>query len=346
MKAKLLTFLLLSITGFSLVFNTVPVTAQPLRALSAYDIVAAVNALRASNGAGALQINGSLMSAAQGQSDYQASIDSWSHSGPGGSRPIDRAAAAGYGGGAKIYISENVAYLSADADMNTLIYSIWADSVHWNTMINPSYTDCGVGVAETGGFVYYTLDVGYVSGAAGSGSSGTGSSGVSLTPSATLKPGEPSPTPNLVKAVQVATPAADVSIWHVVQAGQALSSIAVAYEVKIASIRAYNNLAENDNTLWVGQKLLIRPAFTPTVSPTASNTPPPPTRTLAPSHTPAPPTLTPTKGPSITPTSRPLLPQLSNSMENNPRQSVGIILVVVCGLGLAGVLASNFLKKK
>jgi uncharacterized protein YkwD len=348
MKIRARFFLLFLFMFTSLGTYALPVQASALNTLNAYDIIAAINGLRASKGLYTLQTHGALMSAAQAQSDYQASIGTWSHSGPDGSSPTQRDMAAGFGGGAKIFTSENVAYLSSSATIDTLIYSIWADSVHWATMVNPNATDCGVGVTEVNGFVYYTLDVSYIAGQPASSSPSASSGTPASTPLAgtgTATAGA-SVTPNQkISSVLVATPQEDGKVVHVVQPGQALSSIAVAYGVKIVDIRALNGLAANNNTVYVGQKLLIHAANTPTVSPTPTNTEPLPTRTLVPSSTPGPPTVTFTPAPTRTLTPLPLLPKLP-SMESNQRQSIGIILVVVCGLGLAGVLTSYFLRKK
>jgi len=344
MKIKTHLFMLLFLLAASLGIGPLPVQASPLETATAYDVIAAVNGLRASKGLAALQSNAALMSAAQGQSDYQAALGHWSHSGPDGSTPAQRDTAAGYGGGAKIFTSENVAYLSTSATMSTLIYSIWADSIHWATMVNPYATDCGVGVTEKDGYVYYTLDVSYISGQPASSSgttAATAAAGTAVTPGA----GSASATPNLIHAVQTAAPLDNGSVVHVVQPGQALVSIALAYGVKVADLRALNGIAANNNTLYVGEKLLIHPAFTATPSPSPTDTEAPPTRTLAPSNTPAPPTLTFTPGPTRTTTPLPLLPKLP-SFQSNVRQSLGTILVVVCGLGLAAVLASYFLRKK
>lgn len=54
-------------------------------------------------------VNKALMASAQAHSDYQAEIGQVTHSGQGGSRPRDRAIAFGYGGGATVYVSENIA---------------------------------------------------------------------------------------------------------------------------------------------------------------------------------------------------------------------------------------------
>ena len=72
---------------------------------NAYDLIGAVNALRAQFGLPDFNIDGSLMASAQGHSDYQAAIQSMTHYGPGGNTANERALAAGYGG----RVSENIA---------------------------------------------------------------------------------------------------------------------------------------------------------------------------------------------------------------------------------------------
>jgi uncharacterized protein YkwD len=95
----------------------------------AWSLIAEVNALRASYGLPPYEVNNALMAAAQAQSEWQAEIGTWSHSGPDGSRPHDRAVAYGYGGGAQVYISENVAMGIDLSPQDTVIYgrmpSIW-----------------------------------------------------------------------------------------------------------------------------------------------------------------------------------------------------------------------------
>ena len=69
-----------------------PVTA------SGYDLVSAVNALRASNGLPAYNVNSILMTIAQNQADYLASTGGadMGHVGLGGTLPYQRALNAGY----------------------------------------------------------------------------------------------------------------------------------------------------------------------------------------------------------------------------------------------------------
>ena len=76
------------------------------------ELINEVNSLRISNGLPAYQINQTLMLIAQNHSDYQASISSITHYGPDGSRPFQRALAAGYPVAGDLslggYFSENI----------------------------------------------------------------------------------------------------------------------------------------------------------------------------------------------------------------------------------------------
>ena len=78
-------------------------------------------------------------------------------------------------------------------------------------------------------------------------------------------PNAPTPTP---------TP-----ILHIVQAGEALSSIATLYDVSMAAIIDANDLAGPTDIQW-GQALII-PDETPTPTPDTTRTPLPPTRQVA-----------------------------------------------------------------
>ena len=72
---------------------------------TASETINAINQYRQQNGLPALQIHSLLTNLAQSQANYQASIGTVTHTGPGGTTPKDRALAAGYGGGNVIFIS-------------------------------------------------------------------------------------------------------------------------------------------------------------------------------------------------------------------------------------------------
>jgi LysM repeat protein len=224
-----------------------------------------VNALRAASGLQPYKANSSLMAAAQSHSEYQADTGNTSHTGKGGSRPRDRAVAWGYGGGAAVYVSENIATGTGMSAAEAV--AIWqGDGVHLNTMLSSSYRDAGVGAAEAGGVVYYTLDVGYVGDDEGQPPAAPPSQGGN--PGSTQAP---SGTPvAVVIPVVAATPLPDGSIIHEVQPGQALWNISTIYQVGLPFILTLNGISE-DTVIYPGDKLIIRPPdATPT--PQASST--------------------------------------------------------------------------
>jgi LysM repeat protein len=247
-----------------------------------YALIDAVNNLRIGNGLPPYQINNTLMSIAQSHSDYQASIGQVTHVGPGGTRPRDRAANAGYGGGATFFISENIAG-GTDLSVDGAI-SMWlGDDPHIQTMLSPNYQEIGAGVAVADGFVYYTIDAAYVAGG-------------NYSPPPTIKPGGPTAIPYY--AVQTTTPNGDGSIVHTVMAGQNLTLIAKAYGMTVAELKKINNLTSD--ALYVGDVLIIRlgntpgPTNTPSPSATATRAA---TATRKPTRTP-----TPTASPVVTTT--------------------------------------------
>ena len=130
---------------------------------SASELVAAVNALRASYGLAPYNVDPILMAVAQAHNNYSISIGSVTHYGPDGSRPRDQAIAAGYGGGATVFISENIQQGSGLSPSGAV--QAWTgDDPHLNTMIGSNYRDVGAGAGERDGVQYYTLIAGYVAG--------------------------------------------------------------------------------------------------------------------------------------------------------------------------------------
>ncbi len=321
---------------------------------SAGDLIAEVNALRASNGLGPLEVDGSLMASAQGHSNFMASTGSITHTGAGGTRPHDRAVAAGYGGGATIYISENIAG-GNDMSASQTVYSIWSDGLHMSTMLNSSATHIGAGVAVVDKFVYYTIDVGFISGQPAK--NPTPKPNTPGQPNNPKTPNAPAPTALPIFAVGTATPAADGSVIHEVQPGQSLWSISNAYKVKVADVKRYNSLNASD-IVYPGDKLVIVPSSTPTITPTVTQTPKPPTRTPRPTSTHRPTaTLRNTESSTavaadaatavsaaeqqaMSPT-----PATSTTDGALPMRTLGIGMIVICALGVGLVLWSGLRKK-
>lgn len=225
-------------------------------------LIAEVNALRAARGLAPYKVNNALMAAAQAHSEYQAKAGSATHTGAGGTRPYDRAVGAGYGGGGTVFVSENVA-MGVNLTPQQAVYEMWQDAVHLETMISSLYADVGAGVAVSGDYVYYTLDVGVVTETTGNDNSPPAAG--TPDPNAT-----PVPTEIIIQPVVVATPLPDGSVVHVVDAGQALWNISATYGVPLPELLALNGLTEN-SLIHPGDKLIIKPASA-TQSPTGTGT--------------------------------------------------------------------------
>ena len=303
---------------------------------SPYDLIAAVNSLRAQSGVAGLSANGALINAAQAHSAYQAAIGTWSHTGTGGTDETARAIAAGYGSGGSVSCDEAVAVGNLNNTVNDIVFSFWSDYTHRDLVLtNSRYVDIGAGVYEQDGLVYYTVDV-CVSGSSPGNPPGRSAS----TPAPPLT----APTVDLTQqivGVITSTPGNDGAVVHVVQPGQAPWSIADAYGLTIALLAEMNNLPTDNLVLFPDQKLVIKPSFTPSMTPTITHTPPPPTRTLAPTSTPRPPTATTTPQPTATPTQRSFLPDLPDLNNINLRLA-GYVLIGICVLGLSAVLITTF----
>lgn len=304
-------------------------------------ILDSLNSYRAANGLPPLQVNNQLMAAAQSQADYLAAtynIESGAdgHAGSGGSRPIDRAYAFGYGGGYQIDVSENWAGLGPATTAAQVVYNPWwADAAHQNTMLDGwgvNYTDVGIGVAKQGIIVYYVIDVGavtsnqpYVS------PSGVGSSTGAFGPASNSS----------IRLLETAAPNPDGSVTHVVQEGETLELIARSYGVDVQSIQELNNMPTGYVIIYPNQKLIIKPAGSADESeiPTPTLAGPTATVTPVPTFTPRP---RPTRTLESTPTAEPFISIPEGNNQLTTRQTLGLVVAIVCGLGLVGFVGLVF----
>lgn len=217
-----------------------------------YDLIAAVNALRAHHGLPAYHVDPLLMLSAQMQADYLASQAPGpvsGHVGPGGTDADARALAVGFPYVQGLDINENWAAMPVEMSFTEIFNTVWSDAAHQHTMLHQRGQLAGAGIAIAGDTMYLILDVAAYWGDAGKtpwptssayGATG-GTSGIS----------------QYIAPVKVATPQADGSIVHQVQSGQSLWSIAIKYGVKIDTIRALNHIAP-DEMIYIGQKLLVQ----------------------------------------------------------------------------------------
>jgi len=245
----------------ALAFN--PVAAmKPAASVSAADLIIAMNTLRVSYGLPALIEDPIIDAVAQATArTMAASLMSWHIGNVSG-----RIAAAGYGGGAKVWATENFATGSPGFfDSIDQIMQVWSDPSHMIPAVNPAYCNIGAGVATaSNGQVYYVLQAAYTS--AKSCGDYKSVAGTQPSPGSTT-PGAPTVS-QLIIPVKIATPDADGKIFHIVQPGQSFWAIAVAYKVTIKDIEKWNNLSQNAK-LQIGEKLFIPGSntagyFTPT----------------------------------------------------------------------------------
>ncbi len=230
-----------------LVFATLlaPHPASANNPQSPAEVFALINDYRAAKGLYALEQNSILMQTAQGQSDYQASISQITHGGPGGSRPRDRAYAAGYGGGAIVFISELVTGGGTDGSPQNAL-NWWQNSPEHNGyLLSSNYFDLGVGVAnDADGRFYYTAVLGNIAG------------GTTYVPEEGAPP-VIAPQPVMIPVVR-AEPRENGAIVHIVRQGQALWTIAAVYEVPLETILQLNNLT-TFSFIFPGDEIIVAP---------------------------------------------------------------------------------------
>jgi len=316
-KAILWLVFLLIITGSLLSLGSI--SAKSVVQSNSNDLIAAVNSLRIKNGLPPYNPHPTLMQIAQAHADYMAAIGSVTHYGPNGERPFQRALNAGYPVAGDLslggFFSENILAGQFTAERAVEIWQ--GDAPHLNTMLSPNLQDIGAGVTKVGDFIYYVIDAGLASNAP-----------VNYTPES---PVGSSDTPNasqFIVPVVKSTPDESGMVYHEVQSGQSLWTIAIAYGTKIDEIRRLNNL-QTGAPIYPGDKLLVlRDAMptpvevvntsTPTINLMVSNTPKQPTQTVA----------------TDILTSTPDLGIPESSSESSAGVVVAIVLVVVLFSGL------------
>jgi len=279
--------------------------AVPLQAQDGTgDLLNRVNNLRASVGRAGYSLNGALLAAAQQQAQWIVDTGNVSHTHPDGSGPRTRAQNAGYPSAA---ISENI-YGGTNASVDSA-WNFWVNSgIHYAGLVNPAYTEIGVGIASGGWGRAYVLVFGNPNGygyapaapavSAGSGNSGEGSSG-------SAGSGAPAAPSFVVGTDEFG------NIQHRVQPGDTLGDIALIYGYTwddLPRMMQLNGLADVRD-LVVGSIFLVPPyagTYTPTVDP---NTPTP-----SPTATEIPPTITPYIVSTNTPTEIPAVPTVGNDI--------------------------------
>jgi hypothetical protein len=228
-----------------------PAAAQDV----ASELLARINALRASLGLPGYSLNGALSAAALNQARWMVNTGQISHTQSDGSTPSSRAAAAGYGGS---WVSENI-YGGSLARIDDA-WAFWTTSpIHYRGLTNPNYQDIGIASATSSWGTAYVL----VFGAQGSGravSTGGGSSGGT---------GRASGPPPFVVGLDN-----HGNIMHEVQPQQTIGDILLIYGYTwddLGYFLTLNHKSQDDiRRLQIGEVVLVPPkagTYTPTPLP-------------------------------------------------------------------------------
>lgn len=305
------------------------------------EVFAIINQYRAENGLPPYQENPILMQIAQGQADYLASLGQSNdvHAGPGGSRPRDRAFAAGYGGAAQFFLSEIGKYGMGETAQSAVNW--WKQSPDHNpTMIASTYVEMGCGVATDGnGRYYFICDTGYIVGGAYVASSGSSSTS------------QQSAAPVMIPVVK-ADPKPDGSVVHIIRTGQTLWTLAAVYEVPLQQILELNQYSEAQ-VIHPGDEVIVAgPGSAPTSTPSGDDAQPSASATsteqTAATREPRSTAVQPTSA-QITaqPTEDEQLAQTVISQQEAEAQNSTVKLVVGVSLaGIVGVIVASFFIQK
>jgi len=277
---------------------------------TALELISKVNELRAAKKLPPYKTNSVLMTIAQSQADYIASTGVMTHFNANGMPPFQRAIKAGYPVAGDLsqggLFFENI---GSGTELTPLgIITTWQDDEkNLQTMTSTNVKDVGAGMAVMGGMTYYVLDA-----------------GASTTNSATPTLSTASSPLAGTQSVVISTPLEDGTVYHVVQANDALWSIARNYNTTIENLKLLNRLPSND--IYEGQKLLIRKPEVKTATPTI----------MLPSATFGIPTSTATVPvtPTVTSTATPL--PVPPASRQSGETVVGIIVLIALAAAAAG----------
>jgi len=267
-------------------------TPEPVQAQSgtAAEVIAYINALRASYGMEPLIENVYLNIAAQNHADWIAETGQGGHTGADGSTAYDRAVAVGYGAGSQAWVTENWAR-GYNLTASGCVYDMWAPSeAHLDNMLTTWHNEFGVGVAlDSDGFTVYVANFGHTSG---------GDTGQVTSDPVDITPGGPTVTTEpFINPIVTVTPAPDGTVIHTVLYGETLWTIADAYGISITDLLTLNGLTE-DSVIYPDEQLVIFQGTgetpTPTLTPEEATPTATPTREVTPTEKPAQAEVTPT----------------------------------------------------
>jgi uncharacterized protein YkwD/LysM repeat protein len=275
-KKRIWLFLCLALVLMVLLAPPRDVSAQPQlpqqSITSPSQLIDAVNNLRVSYGLLPLTVHPVLMQSSQSQADYMAATGQTTHTRPGGVSYTQQLLTLGFPLAGDLSLggfrAENILSSGGPLVWNG-VPSGWQDADHMNTMLSQNFTHIGAGISQGNGGYYYALDC---AAATGSGQMQTDAS-VILTSVPASESGNSSGISQYMVPVVLNTAHPDGDVFHKVQYGQSLWSIAIEYGTTIKNIQTLNNLGE-DLVVWQGQELLVKKAATQPAPATTTPLPP------------------------------------------------------------------------
>jgi len=241
----------------SLLTSPADVSAQPKfrqTITSPSQLINAVNNLRLSYGLPALAVHSVLMQSSQSQVDYMAATGQVTHARPGGITFTQQLLSLGFPLAGDLSLggfrAENILSSSGPLVWDG-VPPAWQDDLHMNTMLSQNFTHIGAGISQGTDGYYYAVDC---AAATGSGQMQDG-----VTSILTSVPGssEQAGVSQYMVPVVMSTARPDGDVFHKVQYGQSLWSIAIMYGTTIKNIQALNNLGEY-LIVYQGQELLVQ----------------------------------------------------------------------------------------
>lgn len=233
------------------------------------EMIEAVNNLRISNGLAPLVHHSILMQSAQSQADYMAATGNITHTRPGGITYTQQLLSLGFPLAGDLSLggfrAENILSSNGYLDWNGVPPG-WQDDAHMNTMLSQNFTHIGAGIAQSGGRYYYAVDT-----AASTSNGQMQSTAPDILAGVSGTSGEAAGVSQFMVPITLNTADANGRVFHKVEYGQTLWSIAVAYGTTIKNIQALNSLGE-DLTIYQGQNLLVLQGATQAAPPTIEST--------------------------------------------------------------------------
>jgi len=116
--------------------------------------IARINQIRQENGVAPLAVDATLTQLAEQYSQKMKADNFFAHEDNQGKRIWDRAASVGY---TYIKIGENLAKVDGNKDIVEYAVQGWLNSpTHRANLLDPEFTETGIGVAKTGDIIYFT----------------------------------------------------------------------------------------------------------------------------------------------------------------------------------------------